>query len=148
MALEVDVVADQAVVLALEEVVEAHLVQRRRGGEGGQMAADAVGDLVGPDHHGRRVPAHKAADAPLDLLVAGEERLLRRGDGVDVGRVGGGRHAELLLVGPLEQLGHQVAGPLPTSCGDDGVERVDPLLGLSRVDVGKLAQEVVGHCPP
>ena len=102
VALEVDVVADQAVVLALEEVVEAHFVQGGRRGEGGQVAADAVGRLVGPDHHGGGVPANEAADAPLDLLVAGEEGLLGGGDGVDVGRGGGRRHAQPLFVGAFQ----------------------------------------------
>ena len=46
VALEVDVVAGGAVVLAAEEVVEADLVQRRRAGEGRQVTADAVGVLV------------------------------------------------------------------------------------------------------
>ena len=146
VALEVDVVADEAVVLAPEEVVEAHLVQRRRRREGRQVAADPVGGLVGPDDHGCRVPADEAADAPLDFFVAGEEGLLGGGDGVDVGREGGRRHSHPLLVGALEELGHDVAGPLPATGRDDGVERVDPLLGLGWVDVRELAQEVVGHC--
>jgi hypothetical protein len=55
VALEVDVVAGQAVVLAAEEVVEAHLVEGGGAGEGGEVAADAVGVLVGlHHHHGRR----------------------------------------------------------------------------------------------
>ena len=47
VALEVDVVAGVAVVLAAEEVVEPDLVQAGRAGERGQVAADAVGVLVG-----------------------------------------------------------------------------------------------------
>ena len=76
MALEVDVVAGRAVVLAAEEVVEADLVERGRAGERRQVAADAVGVLVGLDDHHRRVPADEGADAALDVLVAGEPRLL------------------------------------------------------------------------
>ena len=84
VALEVDVVAGVAVVLAAEEVVEADLVQAGRAGERGEVAADAVGVLVGSHHHHRRVPADEGADAPLDVLVAGEPRLGLAGDGVDV----------------------------------------------------------------
>ena len=43
VALEEDLVARGAVGLAPEEVVEPDLVQRGRGGEGGQVAADALG---------------------------------------------------------------------------------------------------------
>ena len=47
VALVVDVVAGEAVVLPLEEVVEPDLVERSRRREGGEVAADAVGGLVG-----------------------------------------------------------------------------------------------------
>ena len=43
VALEVDLVAGLAVVLAPEEVVEADLVEAGRAGEGGEVAADALG---------------------------------------------------------------------------------------------------------
>src|SRR5690606_26021604 len=62
VALEVDLVAVLAVVLAAEEVVEADLIERRRAGEGGQVAADAIGRLVGLDHHDRGVPTDVGAD--------------------------------------------------------------------------------------
>ena len=78
VALEVDGVAGLAVGLAPEEVVEADLVEGGGGGEGRQVAADAVGLLVGPDHHDRGVPADEGPDAALDVLVAGEPGLLPR----------------------------------------------------------------------
>ena len=86
VTLEVDLVAGRAVVLAAEEVVEADLVQRRRDGEGREVAADAVGRLVRLDDHHRRVPADERPDPPLDELVAGEPRLGLAGDRVDVRR--------------------------------------------------------------
>ena len=67
--------------------------------------------LVGLDHHHRRVPADEGADAALDVLVAGEERLLLGRDGVDVRRGHRGRRADLQLAGPLEQLGRSGTGP-------------------------------------
>ena len=113
VALEVDVVAGEAVVLAAEEVVEAHLVERRRAGEGGEVAADAVGVLVGLHHHHRRVPADEGADAALDVLVAGEERLLLGRDGVDVGRGHRGGRARPAARGPARAAWTRGTGPGP-----------------------------------
>ena len=48
VALEEDLVAEAAVGLAAEEVVEAHLVERGRAGVGREVAADAFGPRVGP----------------------------------------------------------------------------------------------------
>jgi hypothetical protein len=62
VALEEDLVAHACAGLAPEEVVEADFVQRGRGGEGGQVAADAFGDVVinfsicgSPGNHGSRL---------------------------------------------------------------------------------------------
>ena len=143
VALEVDVVAGVAVVLAAEEVVEADLVQRRRAGERGQVAADAVGVLVGVDHHRRGVPPDEGADAPLDELVAGEPRLGLARDGVDVGGGDGGGERHLRLAGALEQLAEQEAGAGLAVGVDDGVEAVEPLLRLGRIGVRQLVDVAV-----
>ena len=58
VALEEDLVAAAGVVLAAEEVVEAHLVQGRGAGVGGDVPADADVRPLGPVHHDRGVPAH------------------------------------------------------------------------------------------
>ena len=79
VALVVDVVAGAAVVLAAEEVVEADLVQRRRAGEGGEVATDAVGGLVGAHHHHRGVPTDERSDPTFDVFVAREPWLLLAG---------------------------------------------------------------------
>ena len=84
VALEEDLVAAAGVVLAAEEVVEAHLVQARGGGEGRDVAADADAGALGTVHDHRRVPPQVGADAVFDLLVAGELRIAIGGDGVDV----------------------------------------------------------------
>ena len=148
VALEVDGVAGLPVGLAPEEVVEPDVVQRRRRGERGQVAADAVGVLVGLDDHDRRVPADVGADAPLELLVAREPRFLFGRDGVDVRRGHRGGVADLQLAGTLEQLRHEVTGAGLAVGVDDGVERLEPFLGLGRVGVGKLVHEPVDdHAP-
>ena len=91
----------------------------------------------------RRVPPDVGADAPLDVLVAGEPGLALRRDRVDV--VGGGqrRHADLALTGALEQAQHDVAGALAAALVDDAVERLDPLERLLGIDVRKLARQAV-----
>ena len=145
VALVVDVVAGEAVVLPLEEVVEPDLVERSGRREGGEVTADAVGGLVGTDHHRCGVPADERPDTSLDVLVAGEERLVLRRDRVDVGGRGGRGDADLQFVGPLQQFRHDVTGTGGALSSDDRIERVDPLLGLGRVDVGELSSEMVEH---
>ena len=69
------------------EVIEAHFVQRRRGGVAGQVAAVLGGHAVGLHHHRHRVPADVRLDAPLERAVARILRLAAGGNGVDVGGV-------------------------------------------------------------
>ena len=97
VALVEDVVAAAGMVLAAEEVVEAHFVESRRGGVGGDVSTDLDAWTLGPvDEHGR-IPAVPAAVAAFDLFIAGEPGLVLRTDGVDV--VGGSEagYADLLL---------------------------------------------------
>ena len=148
MALHVDVVARFRCrvlggAVAPEEVVEAHLVERSRTGEGRQMATDGVGALVGPHDHRRRVPADESTDAAFEVLVAGEPRLPVDRDRVDVGGADRRRGPDRPLPGPFEEPGHQVAGPDLAALVDHRVERVEPLLGLFGVDVGELVGEPV-----
>ena len=84
VALEVDLVAAARVVLALEEVVEAHLVQRRDGRVGRDVSADALARGLGARDHDGGVPADPAPVAALDLLVAGEFGLVVHVNRVDV----------------------------------------------------------------
>ena len=103
MALDVDVVAGLTIVLAVEEVVVAHLVQRGGAGEGRQVTTDAIGVLVGAGHHHRGVPADEGADAAFDVIVAGEPRLALARDGVHVRRGDRRRERHLRGAGFLEQ---------------------------------------------
>ncbi len=135
VALEVHLVAGLTVGLAAEEVVEPDLVEAGRAGEGGQVAADPLGGVVGPHHHDGGVPADVGPDAPLDVLVAGKPRLEVRGNGVDVRRRHGGGEAHLVLPGPLQQLHEQEPGPGLAVGVEDGVEGIDPLRRLFRIDV-------------
>ena len=141
--LEEDLVAAAGVVLAAEEVVEADLVEGGRRGVRGDVAADPDAGALGAVHDHRGVPAQVRAEAPLGLLVAGEPGLLLGADRVDV--VGGRqrRHADLLGAGALEHAQHEVAGAHPAGAVDDGVEAVEPLLGLGGVDVRQVRRDAV-----
>ena len=86
VALEEDLVAAAGVVLATEEVVHAHLVQRRRRRVRRDVAPHTDARALGPVNDHRRVPPQVGAEAALDVLVAGEPRLLFRADRVDVVR--------------------------------------------------------------
>ncbi len=141
MALEEDLVAAVALVLAPEEVVEAHVVERGGGGEGGDVTADADAGALGPGHHDGGVPPGGVEDLPLDLLVAREERLVLGGDRVDVVRAAHLGHGDTLLAGPLDQPQHQIAGPLPAALVHGGVEGVEPLLGFLGIEVRNLTRK-------
>ena len=143
VTLEEDLVATARVVLALEEVVEAHLVQARRGGVRREVPADAREAAVRPEDHRHRVPADQAPDPALQLLVAREVGLLLRADRVDVPGLREARQADVTLACPLQQLVHQEAGAVLPLLVQDLVEGLDPVVGLGLVDVGELVLEIV-----
>ena len=102
------------------------------------MPADALGGLVGSDDHDSGVPADVAADAPLEVLVSGEEGLAVGGDGVDVGGGHRGRDAHVQLMCPFQESGHDEAGALLAGGVYQCVEGVDPLAGFGGIAVGQL----------
>jgi hypothetical protein len=143
VALEEHLVAAAGVVLAAEEVVEAHLVERRRRRVGRDVTADADARALCAVHHDRRVPAGQPTELALQVDVAGVPRLTLGGDRVDV--VGGGqrRQPEVLVAGPFEQPQHDVAGPVATVRVDHHVDRVEPLRGFLGVDVRQIGRQSV-----
>ena len=145
MTLDEHLVATTGVRLAAEEVVEADLVERCRGGIGGDVAAHAHAGPLRPVHHDGRVPADPAPVAALHLFVPGEPRLEFGGDGVDV--VGGGerRDGHPLLAGAFQHPQHQVAGAGRTRPRQQGVEGLQPLGGLVRVDIRQVGRHTVSN---
>ena len=143
MALDEDVVAAARVVLAAEEVVEPDLVEGGRGGVGRDVPADADPGPLRPVHRHRRVPPDPAPVGALGLLVAREPRLPVGGDGVDVVGAGQRGHPDVALAGALQHAQHQVAGALLAGGVEHGVEGVQPLGGLLRVDVRQVRGEAV-----
>ena len=60
MTLEENLVSNLIFGVGSEEMIEPDLEERRGGGEGGDVSADARGDAIGTHNHGHRVPADKA----------------------------------------------------------------------------------------
>ena len=117
-----DLIATTRLVLAPEEVVEAHLVQGRGRRIRRKMAADAGGPAVRPEDHRHGIPADQPADPALHRLVAREGRLLLRADRVDVAGLCQRRQSHLELAGALEQFVDDESGTCLTLLLDDLVE--------------------------
>ena len=126
MPLEEDLVGRLRALLAAEEVVEGHFIERGGRGEGGDMPADAAAELVRADDHRHGVPADDALDAAFDLAVARILGLEFDRNGVDIGRgrAGGEGHAD--AEGPFAEFFQQELGPLPPLGLADEVERLQP----------------------
>ena len=91
VALKIHEIAREFFRATAEEMVECDLVQCRARGVGGNMAAQPVVPSIGIHHHGHGVPADVALDAHFRFPIAGERRLLRGRDGVEVGCADGNR---------------------------------------------------------
>jgi len=117
------------------EPVEAHVVEHGAGSEGGNVAPH-VGVLVGPDHHGRGIPADHGADFFLHVRVPRVFGLLIGRDGVDV--FGGGAIGEVDAVLPRfrNQAGEEEMGPIRALLIDDPGQGVNPFPGFTGVQIG------------
>ena len=135
VALDEDLVAAARVVLAAEEVVEADLVECGARRVGRDVAADRDAGALRAVHEDGRVPADPGAVAALDLLIAGELRLVLGRDGVDVVRGRDHRHTEVQFFGALEQAQHDVASALVAMGRNQCVEGFLPFGGLLRVRI-------------
>ena len=102
VALEVDLVPGLATLLAPEEVVEPDFVEGCRAGVGGQVPADRLGPVVGPDHHDGGVPPDVGADPAFEVLVPRKFRFSIGRDGVHVRSRHCHRKPDLGLLCPLE----------------------------------------------
>ena len=132
-------------VVAAEEMIERDFVERRRRGERGDVAADPFGRLVGPHHHGCRVPAHEALDPALEVRIARHQRLIVGGDGIDVRRVRGERQRHAALGRVEGQLAEQ-PGDLGGSAGlQDIIKRLEPLAGFNGIELRRVFRSNVSH---
>ena len=135
MALHVDEVPAVALRGGVPEVVEAHVVERGRGGEARDVAAQLEVLAAGAQHHGHRVPAHDVAQPVLDLHVARERLLQVRRDRVDVGGAGavGQVHARAACL--VDEALEDEVRAFRAFDGENGFQGVDPFAGFRRVDV-------------
>src|SRR5439155_8483190 len=78
MTLDEDQVAGMLLRRRAPEVIEAHFVERRRGGVAREMPAVLGGHAVRLQHHRQRIPADVGLDAPLERAVARIIRLDRK----------------------------------------------------------------------
>ena len=122
-----------ALVGRVPEVVEAGVVERRRRLERRDVPAQLGALLVGAQHRRDRVPPVQRADAVLELEVTGMLGLLVHRDGVHVGGGRRERHRHGVPPGLVLQLLQQERRPVDPVELDDGVERLQPFLGLARV---------------
>ena len=126
-------------------MVEADFVQRRRRGERRDMSADAGLFLVCAQHHRDRVPADEALDAALDLLAAGERHFLIGRQRVDIRRVRGERKPDAATARVLAELQRATARPRRAIGLKDVVERIQPLGGFNRLEVGDVIGSDISH---
>src|SRR5262249_49096304 len=106
------------------EMVEPHLVQRRRGCESGNVAADARLDLVRPNHHRDGIPANDALDAPFNLLIARKRRFLIGRNRIDKRGVGAEWKANAATSSVLGELLEKLARSSWPVALEDVIERV------------------------
>ncbi len=145
VTLEVDDVGFVAVLAAAEEVVVAHFVERRGGGERRDVAANTVFVAVGAHDHGHRVPAHEALDPSLDFPAAGIRDFVGGMNGVDVGSIRGERE---LHAGPLSldaQVTEQAAHTGRPAMAEHIVERIEPFPGFEGFQLGGVCRSSISH---
>ena len=119
----------------MPEVVVPDVIERRRGSEAGDMAAD-VGVLVGAHDHRHRVPPHIRADALLDRLIARNADLLVDRNRIDIGGIGRKRHVGARPARLVDHLLDQEMRAIRTLVLDHAVDRVQPFAGFLRVEIG------------
>ena len=135
MPLIVNQVTFTVVLMAVEEVVVANIVERGAGGKRGNMPPQTAVFPVGAHDHGQSIPAHQRADAPFHKQVTGHPRLFVGRDGVAIG--GGDDIGQLCAFSPcvLGQPGKQKVSAILTFLFQYRIECFQPFSGLCRIDV-------------
>ena len=130
MALEIDEVAGLIAVAAVEEMVVADFGQGGQRSVGGDVAADAGVVFVGAHHHGHRVPADQALDAPFQGAVARVGHFFVDRNGVDIGRFQPAWRVRAVEGRVVDQAAEQVRRAIRSTLFNDAVERFKPLAGF------------------
>ena len=138
VALKVHQIAAVLVGLAVEEMVEAHVIQGRRRGKAGDVTAQFGRLLVGVEHDGHRVPAHQRADAVFHFMAARRTFFLVQRNAVDVRRGRADRHIIARQTRMVDELVDDEMGAVGPFLFQHGLERLQPFLCLLRIVVGLL----------
>ena len=133
VTLHVEQVAAMAVGGRMPEMLEAHVIEQRRGLEARDVAAQFGRLLVCAQDDRDRVPADRRADLVLELAVAGRFFLVLWRNRVAIRRGGEKRRHRAGFQGLVAQPAEQPAHPFGPLLLQDRPQRVDPLLGLGRV---------------
>ena len=144
VALEEDVVTAAGVVGTTEEVVEADLVERGCSGIGRDVPSDPDLRTLGPLHEHGSVPTHQSPEAPLQVLVAREGRLVLDPDRVEVVRRDRGVRRHACHGRALRERTQHLRGAAPSADSHHLVEGLCPLGQLLGVR-WSLALSGFGH---
>ena len=143
MALDEQQVTAVLVVRGVEKVLEADIVEGRRGLEAGDMAAELGGLLVGAQDDRQRVPPDERPDAVVESQLPRVQPVFLTGrDGVHVRRGGAVRDRRALPAGLRDNLVEQEECAVGALERHDRIKRIHPLAGLGRV---KVFQHVDPH---
>jgi hypothetical protein len=129
--------------LGTPEMIEADLVQCRRGRIARDVAAIFRARTVGLHHHRQGIPPQVGFVAPLQRAVTGIIRLLRLGNGVEVRRVRFERQVGARTPCEIHELFQQKMRPLRSLRAQHRVDRLQPVLRLGRINV--FERRLLGH---
>ncbi|QSZ52846.1 hypothetical protein AYX19_07445 [Paenarthrobacter ureafaciens] len=141
VALEKHLVPARRMVLAAEEVIETHLIQRRRARVRGNMPAHPDIGALRPVNHHRRVPPHIRPVPALELLITRELSLLIHRNRVHVISSGHHRNTHAPGTGTLEQRTHNELRTLSTLLSDQRIKGLNPLRSLFRITIRQLGSQ-------
>ncbi len=142
-----------AILAGAEEMVVADFEQIRGRSVGRDVAAEFGIRAIGAYHHRQCIPAYQRGNARLDFRIAGKLRLVSERHRICIGRVQHRRHRHAHHARVVQQLSQHEGRPLRAFVLDDGIEGIQPFLGLDRVEIlGEHAPEAgnadvgkVGH---
>ena len=132
MALDKHQIAAMRVARRAPEMHEADIIERGCGLEGGDMAAEFGGNLVGLEHDGGGVPADRGAYFCFDGAGARRLGLVGRMDGVAIGGVPGEGQLRAIFPRFRNHLAQDVIHPLHALKSLNRVQGFQPLAHFER----------------
>ena len=131
--LEINQIATVSICLAMEKMVEAHVIQRGSGCEAGDMSAQFGRILIRIQHNHHRIPAHQRAQAMFQFMVTGRTFFFIKRDRVQIRCVGTEWQIGSGKTCFIDQLANQVVSTFRAFVIQHGFKRIQPLFGFLRV---------------